>query len=136
MPREAKVKMDIRLVPDMEPEYVIKALRDHLDAKGYSDIEIKVFNAYPASQTLPPEPSVLALIRSVKKFAPGPVEVWPRYSGAAPHYLFSKELGLPFAVGGLGHGGRSHSTNEYVTVKGFKRHEVGIAAFMLEYGRR
>lgn len=134
MPREAKAKLDIRLMPKIDPMEVVDAIRNNLDKNGYKDIDIKVYNAYPASHTHPPEPSVLALINSAKKYAKGEVEVWPRYPGAAPHYLFSEVLGLPTAFGGLGHGGRSHSTNEYVTLEGFKKHEYGIASFLLEFG--
>lgn len=134
IPQEACVKMDIRLVPGMKPEQVLEALRGHLDQQGYSDITLKVFNAYPGSKTLTSNPAAKALVEGVKDWAPGEVEIWPFYAGAAPHYLFSRVLGLPVAFGGLGHGGRSHSTNEYVTLEGLKLHEKGIASFMLRYG--
>lgn len=134
MPCWAIAKLDIRLVPGMKPEKCIEKIRRHLDKAGYGDIEIKVYNAYPAAQTLPSKPCVQALIKSVKECAEGDVEIWPRYAGAAPHYLFTEVLGLPTAVGGLGHGGRTHSTNEYVTLDGFKKHEKGIASFLLHFG--
>jgi acetylornithine deacetylase/succinyl-diaminopimelate desuccinylase-like protein len=44
--------------------------------------------------------------------------------------LFTKGLGVPLAFGGLGHGGKSHSANEYVTVEGLRRHERGICGFL------
>jgi acetylornithine deacetylase/succinyl-diaminopimelate desuccinylase-like protein len=133
IPREARAKLDARLVPDMEPEQVVQALRAHLDANGFPDIALRVQNAYPPSQNSPSSAASQALIRSARAHAPGPVEVWPRSAGAAPHYLFTKVLGLPVAFGGLGHGGRSHSANEYVTLEGFRRHERGIAAFLEEF---
>ncbi|HYF93784.1 MAG TPA: M20/M25/M40 family metallo-hydrolase [Symbiobacteriaceae bacterium] len=134
IPREARAKLDVRLVPDMEPAQVVDTLRRHLDEQGFPDISIRVQNAYPASQNSPSSPETQALVRSARAVAQGPVEVWPRSAGAAPHYLFTKVLGLPVAFGGLGHGGRSHSANEYVTVEGLRRHEHGIAAFLLEFG--
>lgn len=132
IPREARAKLDARLVPDMAPERVLAALRRHLDARGFHDIVLRVQNAYPPSQTAPAAPPVRALIRAARAWAPGAVEIWPRSAGAAPHYLFTRVLGLPVAFGGLGHGGRSHSANEYVTVEGLRRHERGIAAFLME----
>lgn len=133
VPQTAKAKLDVRLVPNMQPDDLVRLLRQHLDACGYPDVAIRVQNAYPPSQTSPSSPAVQALVRSARAAAPGPVEVWPRSAGAAPHYLFTDVLGLPVAFGGLGHGGRSHSANEYVTVDGLRRHEYGIAAFLLEF---
>ncbi len=38
-------------------------------------------------------------------------------SGSAPFYLFNREpVNLPVVVGGLGHGGLSHSPNEYIVI--------------------
>jgi acetylornithine deacetylase/succinyl-diaminopimelate desuccinylase-like protein len=71
-------------------------------------------------------------VRAIQRHASGPVQVWPRSAGVAPHYLFTRELGIPLAFGGLGHGGRSHSANEYITVEGLRRHERGIMAFLYE----
>jgi acetylornithine deacetylase/succinyl-diaminopimelate desuccinylase-like protein len=134
MPRVATAKVDIRLVPGQVPDAVQDGIRKHLDAYGYTDIEITRLHGYPAAQTAPSEPAVQALLNSIRKHAPGAVEVWPRYSGAAPHYLFTEVLNLPSAFGGLGHGGRSHAPNEYITIEGFKRHEYGIAEFLLRFG--
>jgi acetylornithine deacetylase/succinyl-diaminopimelate desuccinylase-like protein len=120
----------------MDPGQVVETLRRHLNDNGFSDIEIKVYTAYPAAQTSCLDPAVKAMIQAAREFAPGQVEIWPRSAGAAPHYLFSRVLGLPVAFGGLGHGGRSHSINEYVTLKGLMRHEFGIAGFLLEYGKK
>jgi acetylornithine deacetylase/succinyl-diaminopimelate desuccinylase-like protein len=45
-------------------------------------------------------------------------------------YLFSDVLGMPFVMGGLGHGGRSHSPNEYATLDGMRLYERSAAAFL------
>ena len=51
LPHEASVKMDIRLVPGMEPKDMISKLRRHLDSHGFADIEIQEFGKayYPSS---------------------------------------------------------------------------------------
>ena len=130
LPRQAKARLDIRLVPDMEPSQVVDSVRKHLCDQGYEDIRVDVMQAYPPSQSSPAERPADALVRSARELAPGPVQVWPRSAGAAPHYLFTKGLGVPLAFGGLGHGGKSHSANEYVTVEGLRRHERGICGFL------
>lgn len=133
IPHVAHAKVDVRLVPDMEPDAVVETLRRHLDKHGFGDIDLRVRNAYPPAQMSPSSPAVQALIGASREWAPGPVEVWPRSAGAAPHYLFTRELSLPVAFGGLGFGGRSHSANEFVTIEGLRRHEHGIAAFLLRF---
>src|SRR5437868_9357093 len=40
LPAVAGAKLDFRLVPDLEPELVRALLRKHLDARGFSDVEI------------------------------------------------------------------------------------------------
>ena len=41
LPAQASAKVDFRLVPDQTPQEVLEKLRKHLDAEGFSDIEIK-----------------------------------------------------------------------------------------------
>lgn len=48
LPHEARAKIDVRLVPNMEPERVLEQVRRHLDAHGYQHIEILPnYSAYP-----------------------------------------------------------------------------------------
>jgi len=54
-------------------------------------------------------------------------------AGSAPLYLFSRVLKQPFATGGLGHGGRPHSPNEYATVEGMRLYERSVAQFIYEF---
>ncbi|MBI4279859.1 MAG: M20/M25/M40 family metallo-hydrolase [Armatimonadetes bacterium] len=134
LPHEARAKMDVRMVPNMEPETVVATLRAHLDRHGYADIELRVNEGYPPAKTSVRQPVVQALIRAVRRLGVEP-EIWPHLGGSAPFYLFTGELRLPFAMGGLGHGGRPHSPNEYATVEGMKRFEKSVAAFLVEFAR-
>jgi acetylornithine deacetylase/succinyl-diaminopimelate desuccinylase-like protein len=40
LPGMARARLDFRLVPDLTPTLVVKLLREHLDARGFQDIEI------------------------------------------------------------------------------------------------
>src|SRR6185436_7383774 len=40
LPSTAMARLDFRLVPDLSAEIVIKLLREHLDVRGFKDIEI------------------------------------------------------------------------------------------------
>ena len=130
MPNLAVAKMDIRPLPDMEPQEILRMLRQHLDNKGFGDLEIRVQSSVPWSRNDPSSPAVKALIDILKEHGEKDPLVWPRSAGMVPHHLFTKGLGLPVAFGGLGHGGRAHSINEYITLEGLRRHERGIASFL------
>jgi hypothetical protein len=54
-------------------------------------------------------------------------------ASATPYYLFSDVLGIPYAWGGLGRAGRSHSTDEYASVEGLKLFEKSVATFLYNF---
>jgi acetylornithine deacetylase/succinyl-diaminopimelate desuccinylase-like protein len=45
VPAEATARLDIRLVPDQDPDVIQAALREHLDAHGFEDVELKPIDA-------------------------------------------------------------------------------------------
>ena len=60
-------------------------------------------------------------------------EDWPRNVGFFPAYLFTQPpLDLPFCAAGLGHGGRSHSPDEYFVLDGNDR-VAGLAGCEKSY---
>ena len=108
---------------------MLDLVRQHLRRHGFDDIEVRLEDAYKWAKTTIDDPTVRALLRTYRDFGIEP-ELWPHLGGSAPFYLFTDVLQIPFAFGGLGHGGRVHSPNEYATVEGMKRHELSMAAFL------
>lgn len=129
LPHEARARLDIRLVPDMDIERTLGRLRRHLDGQGYADIQVEVWEAYPWARTKWKSPVVQALVAAIKSQGLEP-SAWPTLAGSAPMYLFSTVLGMPFVMGGLGHGGRAHSPDEYATIEGMRLFERSVAAFL------
>ena len=135
LPHEAMAKIDFRLIPRMEPDTVVKALRAHLDRHGFSDIAVEMHGAYPWSKSSIHQPVNAALFDAYK--ASGfETEVWPLLPGSAPFYLFTRDLQIDVALGGLGHGGRQHSPNDYATVAGMKLFERSVATFVVRLADR
>ncbi len=132
LPHEGRARVDVRLVPKMSIEQTLKRLRAHLDGQGYRDIEINRWQAYPWAQTPCKSPVVQALATAIRDQGIEPY-AWPRLAGSAPMYLFSSVLGMPFVMGGLGHGGRAHSPNEYATLEGMRLFERSAAAFLQRF---
>jgi hypothetical protein len=64
------------------------------------------------------------------------VDIFPLHAGAAPLYVFSKILSVPFAFGGLGHGGLSHVANEYISVEGLRLFQRSMVSFLFNFAGR
>ena len=58
IPAEAGCKLDFRLVPEQDPQQVVRQLRAHLDAQGFQDIELLVRPGTRAAFTDPDDPFV------------------------------------------------------------------------------
>lgn len=132
LPHKALAKLDIRLPPDMTVENTLARIRAHLDKYGFADVSLEKFSGYPSSRTSVREWVVQALIRSCLYHGYQP-EIWPYIPGSAPFYLFTRELGLPLAMGGLAHGGRAHSPNEFAVIDQIKLFEKSMITFLHLY---
>jgi acetylornithine deacetylase/succinyl-diaminopimelate desuccinylase-like protein len=118
LPHKVTVKMDARLVPNQSSEEVIRKIRKHLDKLGYTDIKIRSLDPYEWAKTSVKEPIVQAVAKAYRKLGHEP-EIWPITASSVPYYLFNRgPLYLPFIDGGLGHGGRAHSPDEYFVIDG------------------
>lgn len=128
IPHKATCKVNIRLVPNQEPDSTMAKVRAHLRQHGYSDIILKSPDAsgaidrdyvgYTWSKTSVNEPVVAAVLRTYSQYNV-PVRIRPHSVGSEPKHVFNRPpLNLPICLGGLGHGGRHHSPNEYFVIIG------------------
>ncbi|MER3601336.1 MAG: hypothetical protein C4339_01290 [Nitrososphaerota archaeon] len=117
LPHKITVKMDVRLVPNMKVERVLPMIRDHLNRRGFPEVELRPLDVgYPPAR-MPYGHKYAKAVREAYRALGKEVEVWPTLAGSAPFSLFAAPpLGLPFVEGGLGHGGLAHSPNEYLVV--------------------
>jgi acetylornithine deacetylase/succinyl-diaminopimelate desuccinylase-like protein len=51
LPSTAMARLDFRLVPDLTPEIVVNLLREHLDVRGFRDIEIMELASAPLAKS-------------------------------------------------------------------------------------
>ena len=73
LPGTATARLDFRLVPDLSPELVVKLLREHLDRRGFHDIEIIELGSAPFTKS-----STQTLV------ARAAIESTPEVYGASP----------------------------------------------------
>jgi len=118
LPEKATVKLDSRLVPDQEIAVQKRLILDHLSKGGFDDLEVRQLGGGDEwSQTSVHQPVVQAVLSVYKRYGLEP-QIWPRHAGSSPEYQYTRKLGLPAASGGLGHGGRAHSDDEYLVIEG------------------
>jgi acetylornithine deacetylase/succinyl-diaminopimelate desuccinylase-like protein len=118
LPWKITAKTDVRLVPNMTVQEVLPKIRKHLDKQGFKEIKIvELEEGYEWAKTSVKHPAAEALIKAYKEFN-YPLQIFPIIAWSAPFALFNREpLNLPFIMGGLGHGGRSHSPDEYMVLQ-------------------
>jgi acetylornithine deacetylase/succinyl-diaminopimelate desuccinylase-like protein len=129
LPRKATAKIDVRFGPNMEPEEVVEKFKKYFADQGFEDIEIRVRDSYTWSKTEISEDIVQRMLQAYRHHGIEP-EIWPMATWAAPYFVFSRILELPVVSGGLGHGGRQHAANEYMTVQGLADFEKFVATFL------
>ena len=83
-PAEAHARLDIRIVPDQEPEAVVAAIRDHLAARGFDDIEVIAEQGERAYWTRADDPILAAATRASEAVFGGPSVRYVSMAGTAP----------------------------------------------------
>ena len=117
LPGKAVAKMDLRLVPDMTAAEAAAALKAHLAAKGFGDIEVHVSGGYDPTSTAADAKIIRVEAEVYRKNGIDPV-LLPRLAGSWPGYVFTGEpLKLPAGHFGLGHGNGAHAPNEYYLIE-------------------
>lgn len=135
LPAEAFVKMDFRLVPNQDPDKILKSLRSYLDENGFADIEIVPLSSQPAFRTDPESPFALAVKSALTKLF-GSVSIHHSDSGTTPMRIFCEEQHIPAALFGGTSAATSniHAPNEHISVKTYIEEIKMMAAVMEELG--
>lgn len=134
-PARAKVKVDVRLVPNQNYQDIYKKLRRHFDRHGFKELEMRPIGGYNWSKTPLDADIIQAQVRAGRLFGVKQI-FWPIYYASTPLVVFSgPPLNLPVANSGLGRMGRFHEANEYITVDGVRTFERYCVAMLYEYAR-
>ncbi|MBK7316864.1 M20/M25/M40 family metallo-hydrolase [Candidatus Villigracilis affinis] len=135
-PARASAKVDFRLVPAQMPEEIVKKLRAHLDAQGFSDIKIDFLGGEPAARTNPDDPFIKLIVDTAADIYDAPMELVPTVGGSGPNYPFVHDLNLPVATMGLGHPDtRAHAPNENIRLDLYLKHAKHMARVVKEFAK-
>ena len=121
VPSEAFVKMDFRLVMGQSPEPVLKLLREHLDRRGFTDVEVVDLHGVEAAKTPVDSPVVRTAVGAWRDLGRDDAVVFPTIGGSGPTSLFASELGIPTIMTGnvANAGSRIHSPNESILIEDY-----------------
>jgi acetylornithine deacetylase/succinyl-diaminopimelate desuccinylase-like protein len=120
LPSTAMVKLDFRLVPNLEPNLIVDLLRQHLDKRGFNDIEVVPMHGEHSAKTPSDAPIVKTAIAAVKAvYGQNPV-VYPLTAGSGPMYPLTQALGTPAFSTGVGYSiSNVHAPNENIRIKDY-----------------
>ena len=115
LPSTATVKLDFRLVPNLTPELVGQLLRQHLDRRGFEDIEIALGVGERSARSPLDAPIVKAAVAAAEAVYGQPPVIYPTMAGSGPMYPLSEALGIPAVLAGIGYPGANvHAPNENI----------------------
>lgn len=135
-PAFASAKVDFRLVPGQMPQDIVKKLRAHLDAEGFSDVQINFLGGEPAARTDPDDPFVKIVLDTAEDVYDAKMEIVPMIGGSGPNYPFVHDLGLPVVTMGLGYPDtKAHAPNENIRIDLYNQHAKHMARVIKEFAK-
>jgi acetylornithine deacetylase/succinyl-diaminopimelate desuccinylase-like protein len=131
IPASASVKMDMRLVPDQEPDDIFRKLVEHVKEHG-RDIEVKKMTSTRPSRTGLDSPYAEPIARAVRDATGVEPVIYPSLGATLPDYVFTQILGVPSIIVPYANIDESnHAPNENIKVENFLR-GIKCAAAVLE----
>ena len=135
LPARASAKVDFRLALGQTIEEVLAQLRSHLDAEGFSDVEITSLGGGPAAKTDPDDPFVKLVVDTAEEIYGKAMEIVPMVGGSGPNHAFIHYLNLPVVTAGVGHpGSRAHAPNENLRLDLYLKGAKHITRILRAFG--
>jgi acetylornithine deacetylase/succinyl-diaminopimelate desuccinylase-like protein len=136
LPARANAKVDFRLVPDQTPEQVVDQLRAHLDAEGFSDVQVRLLGGEAPGRTDPDHPFVQLVVDTAAEVYGKPMQIVPMVGGSGPNHVFLEALHLPVVTAGVGHpGAQAHAPNENMRLDLYLKGAQHIARILQAFGQ-
>jgi acetylornithine deacetylase/succinyl-diaminopimelate desuccinylase-like protein len=95
IPPTAKASLHLRFVVGTDVSRLREALREHLAAQGFADVEVGVPVVMAATRLDPDDPWVRFTLASIERSTGKPPALLPNLGGSLPNEVFAETLGLP-----------------------------------------
>ncbi|MDA4118153.1 MAG: M20/M25/M40 family metallo-hydrolase [Thaumarchaeota archaeon] len=134
LPAEAHCKMDLRLVPDQDPDELYSKFISYLKGNGYGDVEVVKETMEPAARTSYKSDLAQAAIRGAKEvFQKDPI-IELSSAGTGPLYVFTRRYGVPALDIGISPVDAAlHSPNENIRLDLLEKGMLWLAQTLENY---
>jgi acetylornithine deacetylase/succinyl-diaminopimelate desuccinylase-like protein len=122
LPSTAMARLDFRLVPDLTSQIVVGLLREHLDVRGFKDIEIIELGSAPLAKSSASSRVARAVIESTAEVYGTPPLIYPMDPSSGPVGAVCGVSDPPMPVASFGTsyaGSNPHGPNENIRVDDF-----------------
>ncbi|MBM1170427.1 M20/M25/M40 family metallo-hydrolase [Microvirga arabica] len=138
LPAQGAVKIDLRLVPDQNPQRIVALLRAHLDRHGFNDIELIVHDAnVKPVRSATDHWFVQDAKAALEEHFGQPAIVQPSSPASGTAHPFVEQLGAEIVGLGLTHhGAMLHSPDENIIVDQFTKTIECSAAILARLSQR
>ena len=133
VPSEARVRIDFRLLPNMNPQKCIKKLKNHLIEHGFGHLEVKAFDAAePPYKISVKEDISQAIIKAAEEvFGEKPV-----VNGVSAEGTILKHVWMPCVLTGFANPGANlHAPDENIKVENYIKGIKYAAAIMENFSK-
>ena len=131
---EQYAKMEVRLVPGLDPKDVLEKIKQQLRKNGYDQVELVYTLGEMSYRSDMSAPSILNVIRLAKDFYREGVSVLPTTAGTGPMHTVFEALQVPMAAFGIGNANsRDHGGDENVKIADYYTHIELIKELIASY---
>lgn len=136
VPARASAKVDIRLVPDQNPEDILAKLRAHLDTAGFADVQIHGHSMAWPYKLDAGHPLVAITSRAGEEVYGKPARLIPLNGGTSPQYALDRPFNIPIVRAGTSYPDmRTHAPDEHVRLVDFHNGARHIARILDGFAR-
>ncbi|HJU53961.1 MAG TPA: M20/M25/M40 family metallo-hydrolase [Pyrinomonadaceae bacterium] len=122
LPSYAMARLDFRLVPDLTPAGVVRLLREHLDVRGFKDVEVIELGSAPVIKSSSQSVVARAAIEAAPEVYGGPSVVYPLNPASGPVGAICGATMPPIPVVSFGTsyaGSNPHGPDENIRLEDF-----------------
>lgn len=126
----ARATCQLRFVTGTDPDDIVPALRRHLAARGFHQVQVEPEERgfFPATRSDPDNPWVARVVASLERTTGAPPHVAPNLGGSLPNHVFMDALDVPTIWIPHSYGGcNQHAPDEHILIP-LARQALGVMA--------
>lgn len=133
-PAYAMAKLDFRLLPGQRPQRILEALKAHLRAEGFDDVQVRDHGAFEPAATPLSSPIGQALLKGFRHAYGADPNIFPWSLGSSSTWYYTSRGTPAGAAPGVGYAGSQvHAPNEHIRLKDARQAVKAVAATMMAF---